>query len=59
VGNPVWALVGVGRDSAGTVAQGSSGAEGACAPGQTRVVRFPIYCSLRFPILIFFVNAGS
>jgi hypothetical protein len=39
VGNPVWALGGVGRDSAGKVPRGSSGAEGACAPGQARVVR--------------------
>jgi hypothetical protein len=31
VGSPVWALVGVGQDSAGKVARGSSGAEGACA----------------------------
>jgi hypothetical protein len=30
VGNPVWALAGVGRDSAGKVARGSNGAEGAC-----------------------------
>jgi hypothetical protein len=30
VGNPVWALAGVGQDSAGKVAQGSLGAEGAC-----------------------------
>ena len=29
MGNPVWALAGVG-DSAGKVARGSSGAEGAC-----------------------------
>jgi hypothetical protein len=34
--------------SAGKVPRGSSGAEGACAPGQARVVRFPIYRSLRF-----------
>jgi hypothetical protein len=26
----VWALAGVGQDSAGKVARGSSGAEGAC-----------------------------
>jgi hypothetical protein len=48
VGNPVWALAGVGRDSAGKVPRGLSAAEGACAPGQARVVCFPIYCSLRF-----------
>jgi hypothetical protein len=30
VGNPVWALAGVGRDCAGKVARGSSGVEGAC-----------------------------
>ena len=30
MGNPVWALAGVGRDSAGKEARGSSGAEGAC-----------------------------
>ena len=38
----------VSGDSAGKVARGSSGAEGACAPGQARVVCFPIYRSLRF-----------
>jgi hypothetical protein len=48
VGNPVWALAGVGRDSTGKVAQGSSGAERACAPGQARVVCFPIFRNLRF-----------
>jgi hypothetical protein len=31
VGSPVWALAGVGQDSAGEVARGSSGAEGACS----------------------------
>ena len=41
MGNPVWALAGVGRDSAGKVPRGSSGAEGACAPGQARVFHFP------------------
>jgi hypothetical protein len=30
VGSPVWALAGVGQDSAGKVARGSSGAERAC-----------------------------
>jgi hypothetical protein len=30
MGSPVWALAGVGRDSAVKVARGSSGAEGAC-----------------------------
>jgi hypothetical protein len=30
VGSPVWALAGVGRDSAGKVARGLGGAEGAC-----------------------------
>jgi hypothetical protein len=30
VGSPVWALAGVGQDSDGKVARGSSGAEGAC-----------------------------
>jgi hypothetical protein len=30
VGSPVWALAGVGQDSAGKVARGSSGVEGAC-----------------------------
>jgi hypothetical protein len=39
MGNPVWALAGVGRDSAGKVPRGSSGAEGACAPGQARPLR--------------------
>jgi hypothetical protein len=38
----------VSGDSAGKVARGSSGAEGACAPGQARVVCFPMYRSLRF-----------
>jgi hypothetical protein len=32
VGSPVWALAGVGQDSAGKVAWGSSRAEGTCAP---------------------------
>jgi hypothetical protein len=31
VGSPVWALAGVGQDSAGKVARGSSRAEGTCA----------------------------
>jgi hypothetical protein len=31
-GNPVWALQGVGRDSAGKVPRGLSGAEGAYNP---------------------------
>ena len=30
MGSPVWALAGVGPDSAGKVARGSSGGEGAC-----------------------------
>ena len=30
--NPVWALAGVGQDSAGKVARGSSGAEGLHRP---------------------------
>jgi hypothetical protein len=30
VGSPVWALAGVGQDSAGKVARGSSRAEGTC-----------------------------
>jgi hypothetical protein len=34
--------------SAGKVLRGSSGTEGACAPGQARVVCFPISRSLRF-----------
>ena len=38
----------VSGDSAGKIAWGSSGAEGACAPGQARVVFFPIYRSHRF-----------
>jgi hypothetical protein len=38
----------VSGDSVGKVARGSSGAEGACAPGQARVVCFPMYSSLRF-----------
>jgi hypothetical protein len=41
VWNPVWPLW-VSGDSAGKVPQGSSGAEGACAPGQARVVLFPL-----------------
>jgi hypothetical protein len=44
----VWALAGVGQDSAGKVARGSSRAEGTCAPDQARVACFPMYCSLRF-----------
>jgi hypothetical protein len=48
VGSPVWALAGVGRDSAGQVAQGSSGAEGACVPDPARVACFPMYRSVRF-----------
>ena len=31
MGSPVWALAGVGQDSAGKVAWGSSRAEGTCA----------------------------
>jgi hypothetical protein len=38
----------VSGESAGKVPWGSSGAEGACAPGQARVVCFPISRSLRF-----------
>jgi hypothetical protein len=49
VGNPVWALAGVGQDSAGKVSPGWSGAEGACAPDQARVACFPMYHSLKFP----------
>jgi hypothetical protein len=41
VGSPVWALVGVGQDSAGKVARGWSRAEGTCAPDQARVACFP------------------
>ena len=41
----------VSGDSAGKIARGSSGAEGACAPGQARVVCFPIYRSLRFHVI--------
>jgi hypothetical protein len=37
VGNPVWALR-VSGNSAGKEARGSSGVEGALAPGQARVV---------------------
>jgi hypothetical protein len=37
VGSPVWALAGVGRDSAGKVARGLSGAEGACDAGSFKV----------------------
>jgi hypothetical protein len=37
VGSPVWALAGVGQDSAGMEARGSSRAEGTCAPDQARV----------------------
>jgi hypothetical protein len=48
VGNPAWALAGVGRDSAGKIARGSSGVEGACVPDQARVACFPMYRSLRF-----------
>jgi hypothetical protein len=33
VGSPVWALAGVGQDSAGKVARGSSRAEGTCVGG--------------------------
>ena len=48
MGNPVWVLAG---ESAGKVPWSSSGAEGACAPGQARVVRFPIYRSLSFRVI--------
>jgi hypothetical protein len=41
----------VSGDSAGKVPRGSSGVEGACAPGQARVVCFPIYHSLRFRVI--------
>jgi hypothetical protein len=44
----VWALEGVGQDSAGKVARGSSGAGGACAPDLAQVACFPMYHSLRF-----------
>jgi hypothetical protein len=44
----VWALAGVGHDSAGKVARGSSRAEGTCAPDQAWVACFPMYSSLRF-----------
>jgi hypothetical protein len=44
----VWALGGFGQDSSGKVAQGSSGAERACAPDPARVACFPMYRSLRF-----------
>ena len=44
MGNPVWALAGVGRDSTGKVPWGLSGAEGACAHisvlmGRTRIAQ--------------------
>jgi hypothetical protein len=48
VGSPVWALAGVGHDSAGKVARGSSRGEGTCAPDQARVACFPMYRSLRY-----------
>jgi hypothetical protein len=44
----VWALAGVGQDSADKVARGSSGAEGACAPDRAQVACFPKYRSLGF-----------
>jgi hypothetical protein len=51
VWNPVWALAGVGQDSPGKVARGSSGVEGVCAPDQARVACFPMYRSLRFHVI--------
>jgi hypothetical protein len=45
----------VSGDSAGKVPWGSSGAEGACAPGQARVACFPISCGLRFRAIALFV----
>ena len=47
----MWALGGVGQDSAGKVAWGSSRVEGTCAPEQAQVACFPKYRSLRFPRL--------
>jgi hypothetical protein len=51
VGSPVWALAGVGQDSAGKVAWGSSRAEGTFAPDQAQVACFPMYRSLRFLVI--------
>jgi hypothetical protein len=56
VGSPVWALAGVGQDSAGKVARGWSRAEGTCAPDQARVACFPMYRSLRLRYLCFSVD---
>jgi hypothetical protein len=54
VGSPVWALEGVGQDSAGKVARGSSGVEEACAPDQARVACFPMYRPLSCFMVAFF-----
>jgi hypothetical protein len=45
MGSPVWALVGVGQDSAGKVAWGSSRAEGTC-------FFFPFFSFFNFNIFI-------
>jgi hypothetical protein len=46
----VWALAGVGQDSAGKEARGSSRAEGTCAPDQARV-------GIKFLKLIYYIHA--
>ena len=43
MGSPVWALVGVGQDSAGKVARGSSRAEGTC-----RIPFLNVFCFVLF-----------
>jgi hypothetical protein len=39
----MWALACVGQDYAGKVARGSSGVEGACAPGQAQGSLLPYF----------------
>jgi hypothetical protein len=55
----VWALAGVGQDSAGKVARGSSRAEGTCAPDQARVACFPMYRSPESSRVAVHLGSGS
>jgi hypothetical protein len=57
VGSPVWALAGVGQDSAGKVARGSSRAEGYLAPSNAHLFLsnyiFITYCFISTAYLVF------
>jgi hypothetical protein len=52
VGSPVWALAGVGQDSAGKVARGSSRAEGAC---MNQVLNFVYFLSSIWNLFMLFL----